>query len=114
MSTFNFLFGTIVGECILKHMDNLSRTLQNPKLTAVDAHSIAKLTCKTLDKIRNGNSFDLFWEKPLQNQQKLGLNMPSLPRKRKAPEKFRMVQENHFFMILQRIITKLNILKHLI
>ena len=32
MSTFNFLFCITLGECILKHTDNLSRSLQNLNL----------------------------------------------------------------------------------
>ena len=34
MSKFNFLFGLLLGERILKHTDNLSKTLQDPTLTA--------------------------------------------------------------------------------
>ena len=44
MSTFNFVFGVVLGERILKHTDNLSKTLQNPSLTAADAKSITDLT----------------------------------------------------------------------
>ena len=60
MNSFNFLFGVVLGEHILKHRDNLSKTLQDPSVTAADAHSIADLTCKTLDQIRNDDCFDLF------------------------------------------------------
>jgi hypothetical protein len=30
MSTFSYLFGVLLGECVLKHTDNLSKTLQSP------------------------------------------------------------------------------------
>ena len=69
MTTFNYLFGTTLGELILKHTDNLSKTLQNPKLTAADAHSIAELTCSTLEQVRGDESFDLFWEKVILMQE---------------------------------------------
>ena len=34
MTKFEYLFGVFLGECILKHTDNLSKTLQNPSLSA--------------------------------------------------------------------------------
>ena len=53
MSTFPFLFGVLLGERVLKHTDNLSKTLQNPALTAAEAHHIANLTCQTLEQIKS-------------------------------------------------------------
>ena len=47
-----------LGEWILKHTDNLSKTLQNLSLTA--GQQVAKLTCRTLEQIRTTESFDLF------------------------------------------------------
>ena len=49
MTIFNYLFGITLGEVILNHTDNLSKTLQSSKLTAADAHSVAELTCSTLE-----------------------------------------------------------------
>jgi hypothetical protein len=97
MTTFNYLFGTTLGELILKHTDNLSKTLQNPKLTAADAHSVAELTCSTLEQIRSDESFDLFWEKLMLMQEKLDVSLPTLPRKRRAPERFRERSGEAFF-----------------
>ena len=34
MEKFEFLFGLCLGECILRHTDNLSKTLQSPSLSA--------------------------------------------------------------------------------
>ena len=97
MTTFNYLFGTTLGELILKHTDNLSKTLQNPKLTAADAHSIAELTCSTLEQVRGDESFDLFWEKVILMQEKLDISLPTLPRKRRAPDRFRVGSGDDFF-----------------
>ena len=79
MNRFDFLFGLVLGERLLKHTDNLSRTLQLPTLTASEGQKVAELTCQTLLRIRTGDAFDLFWEKVQ------GLQEASLPRKRKAP-----------------------------
>ena len=38
MTQFSFLFGLVVAERILQHTDNLSKTLQNPNLTAAEAY----------------------------------------------------------------------------
>ena len=34
---FPFLFCLCLGECILRHTDNLSKTLQSPSLSAADS-----------------------------------------------------------------------------
>ena len=40
MSTFEYLFGVMLGELILKHSDNLSKTLQDPSLSASEGQEI--------------------------------------------------------------------------
>ena len=87
MSTFPYLFGVLLGECIFKHTDNLSKTLQSPALTAAEAHHVANLTCQTLERIRDDESYDLFWEKALQLQRDLDVDDPVLPRMRKTPRR---------------------------
>ena len=116
MKTFNHLFGTILGELILKHTDSLSKTLQNPKLTAVDAHSVADLTRSTLEQIRSDESFDLFWEKLMLMQEKLEVSLPTLPYQGKE-ELLRgseRGQEKLSFMMIQNNTIGLSTLKHLI
>ncbi len=63
MSTFDYLYGNILGELILRHTDNLSRTLQHKTLSAAEGQQVAQMTLETLKKIRSEESFDLFWEK---------------------------------------------------
>lgn len=36
MKTFDFVFGTVLGEAVLRHADNLSRTLQDKKISAAE------------------------------------------------------------------------------
>ena len=64
MEKFEFLFGLVLGTRILKHTDNLSKTLQSPELTAADGQ---KLTCQTLERIWNDECFDLFWDRVKRN-----------------------------------------------
>ena len=59
MNQFDFLFGLALGKQLLKHTDNLSRTLQAPSLTASEGQQIAELTWQTLLRIRTSDAFDL-------------------------------------------------------
>ncbi|XP_065891716.1 zinc finger MYM-type protein 1-like [Dysidea avara] len=62
MDTFKFYFSLILAEMILRHTDNLSKSLQNPELASTQAYEIAMLTVKTLQSIHIEANFDLFWE----------------------------------------------------
>ena len=85
METFEYLFGLSLGERILKHTDNLSSTIQNPSLTAFEAQELAKKTIQTLQRIRNEEAYDLFWERMLILKAEKKVNDPVLPCKRRAP-----------------------------
>lgn len=63
MQTFTLLFGVKLGELILHHTDNLSRTLQHKELSASESQEVAGLTVRTLETMRNVSSFELFWKK---------------------------------------------------
>ena len=88
MQTFNFLFGVELGELILRHTDNLSRTLQHKELSASESQEVARLTVRTLGTMRNESSFDLFWKKLEMDRTRFEVDEPVLPRKRKCPERF--------------------------
>lgn len=63
MKTFDYLYGNTLGELILRHSDNLSRTLQSKSLSAAEGQQAAKMTVKTIQSMRTDETFDLFWEK---------------------------------------------------
>ena len=52
MKTFGFLFGLILAERILKHTDNLSKTMQTSSMSAVEARSISQTCITVFNKIR--------------------------------------------------------------
>ena len=79
------MFGVYLGELILGHSDNLSKSLQNTNLCAVDGWCIANATVETLKSIINDESFDLFWEKVLEHAKRLNVNKLTLPRQRSQP-----------------------------
>ena len=81
MNTFNFLFGALLGELVLRHTDNLSRTLQN-EFSAAEGQHTASLVADMLETLRND---DLFWAKVGRLSDQFDLE-PQLPRKRRAPK----------------------------
>ena len=60
MMKFDIFFGLVLGVTILSHTDNLSKTLQTPKLSVADGQNVAELTCKTLEKIHTDDFFKFF------------------------------------------------------
>lgn len=88
MKTFDFLFGVMLGEIILRHTDNLSRTLQQRSISAAEGQQVAQMTFGTLKSLRNDLSYDLFWTKVNQTAFNLDVNEPQLPRRRKVPRRY--------------------------
>ena len=47
MKTFEFMFGAILGEMILRHSDNLSQCLQKRTISAAEGQHVAKMVTDT-------------------------------------------------------------------
>lgn len=62
MELFDFLYGICLGKLVLKHADNLSKTLQSATISAAEGQRVAELTLCVLEKIRAESEFDLFWK----------------------------------------------------
>ena len=89
MKTFDFLIGILLGELILRHSDNLSRTLQSPKISAAEAQKVVAMTVKM---------FKLFWTNTLRKSRELSVNEPELPRKRKTPRRYEVGESEGDFL----------------
>ena len=61
MKKFEFFFGVSLGLLILRHTDNLSRTVRKQDMSAAEGQELVSLTLTTLKSMRNDASFDLFW-----------------------------------------------------
>ena len=85
MNTFSFLFGAMLGQLLLRHSDNLSRTLQHAHISAAEGQRVATMTVRTLETIRDDANFDMFWTKAKSFAEELGIEEPQLPRRRKVP-----------------------------
>jgi len=99
METFEFFFGICLGECtcVLRHADNLSKTLQSSSISAAGGQKVAGLTLKTLEGIRTIEQFDMFWKLVLLKSRELDISEPELPGQRKVPKRFEVgTGESHF------------------
>ena len=83
MKTFDFMFGAVLGEMILRHSDNLSHTLQKRTTSAAEGQVIAKMVIDTIAELRT--EFDLFWEKVMKKAEPVDVEEPHLPRRRRVP-----------------------------
>lgn len=54
------------GELLLCHSDNLSKTLQAPRLSAADGQKVTAMTVQTLQSLRENDKFELFWSNTLK------------------------------------------------
>ena len=84
MPTFDFLLCCSLSILLLKQTDNLSRTLQNPRMSAAIGNEIVQDVFETSLRDRNDYSYSLFWEMVLKRKQD---NDPMIPRKRKCPQR---------------------------
>ena len=66
--TFDFLFGISLGNLLLRHTDNLSKSLQQKSLSAAEGQRLAKLTLDVLQSLRDDDHFTSFYARVLQDQ----------------------------------------------
>ncbi|KAL5516821.1 hypothetical protein EMCRGX_G002242 [Ephydatia muelleri] len=85
MKKFSFMFGVNLGEMILWHSDNISKTLLQSN--TAEGQNVAGLVVRTLEKLRSSEAFDLFWQKG--SSETHGVGEPDLPRPHKMPKSLR-------------------------
>ena len=84
MNKFNYFFGVKLAILLLRHSNNPSASLQSPKLSASKAQSIARESIIALEKLRDDNSFLVFWKDVLTESKQSDIDEPALGRNRKA------------------------------
>ena len=85
MKKVSFLFGSLLGEKVLMQTDNLSRSLQSPELSAIEAHQLAETVIGSLQQERNEATFNSFRDTVCNKRDELDINREKLPRKKKHP-----------------------------
>ena len=88
MDSFDFYFGIELGRKVLCMADNLSRTLQEPTISANEGQGVMKMTLEALKCIRSDEAFSLFWKLVEQKRQQLDVDEPRQPRQRKVPRRY--------------------------
>ena len=88
MTTFDYYFGTLLGELVLRHSDNLSRTLQHKSISAAEGQHVAAMVVNTIESMRTEESYQLFWDKVLLSIESLDIEQPQLPRRRRTPKRY--------------------------
>ena len=97
MKEFDFLFGLMLAEKLLKHSDNFSRTIQATSMPAIEAHRLSGLCIEVLQRMRTDRDFELFWELSRSTQKLLNVDDPVLKRNRKRPRSYEDGSAEHFF-----------------
>ena len=86
MESFYFFFGLNLSHKLYAMTDNLFKSLQATKMSAIKGRKSAELVITTLKDIRKDDQFQLFYDavKKAANSIK-GIAQPAMPRKRKRP-----------------------------
>ena len=82
MKTFKTFFCSLLGEKIFKQTYNLSRTLQDPNLSAAQGYDIAQTVIKGLTKCRTDENFTTFFSFVRKRVEHIDVDEPDLPRRK--------------------------------
>ena len=74
MIDFDFLFCLLLAERILKHTDNLSKTIQATSMSAVEGCRLSQLCTEVLKNLRTDECFDQFWAYAEKVQENLNIS----------------------------------------
>ena len=77
----------MLAELVLKHTDNLSKTLQKVSMSAAEGQQVASMTVATMTSMRSDDQFNDFWHLVIHKTQERGISEPQLPRQRKLPRR---------------------------
>ncbi len=106
MESFQYYFGVCVGELVLNHADNLSKSLQSKTISAAEGQKLAEMTIKVFSKIRSIEQFELFWASITKKASTLDIDEPSLPRNRKRPKRYDSESEQYCPITVQELFRK--------
>ena len=88
MRTFNFFFSLVLEQLVLKHSDNLSKTVQSLHISAAEGRKVADMTVTTLQWMRSEANFNPLWSKVTKMATRCEVEDPVLPRRRKRPRRY--------------------------
>ena len=66
MNTFNYSYAVTILQLVLRHKDNLSKTLEKCFLTSYQGKQINDLRLQTINSARPESELELLWQKNRQ------------------------------------------------
>ena len=110
MNTLKFVYGMHLAMLVLNHSDNLSATLQDPKLCAADAQKTAQLVVQTLSKLRDDEHAQNFLDKIKREVTRLEIDEQELVY---LVERRHHVSWTHTLVMDREILINTKLLKHI-
>ena len=105
VKTFQFFYGAVLGEKLLRHTDNLSKTLQHNQISAAEGQQLAQMTVRTLKTLCSEQAYDLFWFEVNKKAENLNIPEPELPHQRKRPPRLEEGATEPFFTVMSSLTT---------
>ena len=84
----SIVISVYILQLLLRHSNNLSKALQNSEMSACEGQTLAALSIKTSEKMRNDDYFDSFWDLMKRNAISLDLLESTISRKCKINVKY--------------------------
>ena len=88
MEKFEYFFGVELGRKCLNMVENLSKTLQQTRISACEGQGVVRRTIQSLQSIRSTEHFNLFWENVQIKSSKVDISSPQLPRRKRPPRRY--------------------------
>ena len=112
MQTFDFLFGVSLGNLLLRHTDNLSKTLQLKSLSAAEGQRLATLTLKVLRSLRDKTNSSCFTQRSFRIKFGLMYSLLLFLGREKCQGDLRLVQAVEIFTLFLKIVTARSTMRH--
>ena len=88
INTFDFYFGLNLGQRLFSHIDDLSKTFQQTRMSAISGKRVAHLTKEVLQKMRSDANFKSFYNAViLKSKNYSSMTGPVLPRRTRVPRR---------------------------
>ena len=89
LSKFETYFSVLLGIELFSYIENLSRAVQRPSASLSGILEVVGETCSVLKThMTDVSKFEVLWNEAEEKSSTYGLEEPSVPRKRKVPQKY--------------------------
>ena len=107
LDSFSFYFDLSTLIFIFEIIENLNEALQKQDLNISNAHNSVKTTVQRIEKLRDDADFMRHWSFIMSDIKKLDIELPTVPRVRKAPKRYESQSSPHKFTTPEEYYRKL-------